>query len=253
MYQGEELAGGRRGKIFRKDERVIRPVHEWTATIHQFLAFLNHEGANFAPIPYEINDEWEEISFIPGKVYNGQLPKIFDQDSMIISAALLLLKYHEISKNFIPQLTGQEKWMLINHTPHEVICHGDFAPYNVVIHDEKAAAIIDFDTAHPGSRMWDVTYAVYRWVPLVNSENLSENIRKAKLFLDTYGVDKEGRQQFVLLLIQRLESLVNYMRSEARNGNEDFQKHIESGHVEQYLGDIQYLNKNEKEIINGIT
>jgi len=27
-------------------------------------------------------------------------------------------------------------------------------------------ALIDFDTAHPGPRIWDVAYAAYRFVPL---------------------------------------------------------------------------------------
>jgi aminoglycoside phosphotransferase (APT) family kinase protein len=55
--------------------------------------------------------------------------------------------------------------------PIEVMCHGDFAPYNVTIVDGEAFGIIDFDTLHPGPKMWDIAYAVYRWVPFTNPAN----------------------------------------------------------------------------------
>lgn len=42
------------------------------------------------------------------------------------------------------------------------------------------------------------------------------------------------------------------MRSEANNGNKDFQLHIEKGHLQLYLNDIDYLKNNEEEIIQGI-
>src|SRR3712207_4429753 len=53
----------------------------------------------------------------------------------------------------------------------EVICHNDFAPYYVVFVDEEPRAIIDFDTAVPGSRIWDVACAGYRFVPLASDEH----------------------------------------------------------------------------------
>ena len=51
------------------------------------------------------------------------------------------------------------------------MCHGDFAPYNVVLKGEQAVGIIDFDTCHPGSRLWDISYALYRWSPFMHLKN----------------------------------------------------------------------------------
>lgn len=62
--------------------------------------------------------------------------------------------------------------MLSAVNPIEVMCHGDFAPYNVVLNGSDAVGIIDFDTLHPGSRLSDVAYAVYRWAPLKIPETL---------------------------------------------------------------------------------
>ena len=53
--------------------------------------------------------------------------------------------------------------------PAEVVCHNDFAPYNVVFDDGGPVGVIDWETAAPGARVWDVAYAAYRWVPLSRS------------------------------------------------------------------------------------
>lgn len=259
MDNKEELLGGRIGKIHKIKETVVRPSNKWTKDVHCFLQFLHEEGADFVPKPYGINERKEEIlSFMPGDVYNYPLPKKLLRDSMIVSSSKLLLKFHKYSERYVSRLTNYEQWMLPASYPIEVMCHGDFAPYNVTIVNNEAVGIIDFDTLHPGAKMWDIAYAIYRWVPLKNPNNpdfhgnLKEYIRKAKLFLDTYGVDSESKNSFIRILIKRLKSLTDFMRYEASNGNKDFQLHIEEGHLQQYLDDIEYLKGNEAEITHGI-
>ena len=250
----ETLLGGRVGKIHKVQDKVIRPVNKWTGDIHRFLQFLHEEGADFVPKPHGINENGEEVlSFVPGDVFNS-LPKGLLTDTVLISAAKLLLKFHTFSGKYISRLTQNEQWMLPVVTPIEVMCHGDFAPYNVTMIEDVAFGIIDFDTLHPGSKMWDIVYAVYRWVPIEASEQdvLGEQIRKVKLFLDTYGVTTASKECFVELLIKRLEALVNFMSQEAANGNEDFELHIAEGHLQKYLDDIEYLRIHEKEIMDGI-
>jgi Ser/Thr protein kinase RdoA (MazF antagonist) len=49
---------------------------------------------------------------------------------------------------------------------HDVICHNDMATYNTVFVNDQPQAFIDFDTAGPGPRIWDVAYAAYTYAPL---------------------------------------------------------------------------------------
>jgi thiamine kinase-like enzyme len=259
MDDKEELIGGRIGKIHKIEETVVRPSNLWTKDIHRFLNFLHEEGADFVPKPYGFNEKNEEIlSFMPGDVFNYPLPEMFLRDSMVVSAAQLLLKFHNYSEEYVSRLTNNEQWMLPAAYPIEVMCHGDFAPYNVTIVNNEAVGIIDFDTLHPGPKMWDIVYAVYRWIPFKNPNspdshgNLKEQIRKTKLFMDTYGVNSKSKNSFVSVLIKRLESLTDFMRYEANNGNKDVQLNIEEGHLQLYLNDIKYLKSNENEITNGI-
>lgn len=259
MNNNEVFYGGRENKIFRVKDKVIRPSALWTAYIHDFLNFLIEEGVTYVPKPYGINEKGEEsLSYVQGEVYNYPLPDFMLQDQMIRSAAILLRNYHEVSEKYIDKLTKKEVWMLPTIDPIEVMCHGDFAPYNITIMDGEAFGMIDFDTLHPGPRIWDISYAIYRWVPFTNPTNpdcnstLEEQIRKAKLFLDSYELKFEERELLPKTMADRLANLVSYMKNQAENGNLDFQKNIEEGHMDLYIKDIQYILMNERMILDGI-
>jgi len=258
MDKKEELSGGRIGKIYKSDEFVIRPLNPWTKNVHDFLNFIIAKGADFVPHPQDITNDEEILSFLHGDVYNYPLPENLRSDSVLKCSAELLYRYHEYSKEYIVKLTGNEQWMLTAVYPIEVMCHGDFAPYNVTIIENCPTGIIDFDTLHPGSILWDISYAIYRWVPFTSPKNpdhyddLDEQIRKAKLFLDSYGVEINKRAELPQILINRLQSLVNFMRAEAKKGNEDFILNINEGHLKLYLDDIQYINDNLGRIKDGI-
>ncbi|MFD2351725.1 phosphotransferase [Nonomuraea ferruginea] len=75
----------------------------------------------------------------------------------------LLRAYHDATTGFTPP--GDAAWYFPPRQPAEVVCHADIAPYNCVFRDGAPVAFIDFDTAHPGPRLWDVAYAAYRFVP----------------------------------------------------------------------------------------
>ncbi|MCB5950663.1 aminoglycoside phosphotransferase family protein [Enterococcus sp. BWT-B8] len=252
----KELQGGREGQIFREGNAVIRPMNSWSKEVHDFLSFLDKQGVESVPRPLKLTEASEYVSFVPGEVFNDPLPQIFFTDQMIISAAELLSIFHERGKNYIYNLTGSEKWMLKSGDKAEIMCHGDFAPYNVTIIDNKAFGIIDFDTLHPGSKMEDVAYAVYRWCLLDGGQageiSWSEKIRKIKLFLDIYGFDEKDRVQLPGAITKRLLNLVSFMEKEASKGTPNFQKNIEDGHVKKYLTDIEQINKRKKRIISGI-
>ena len=53
----------------------------------------------------------------------------------------------------------------------EVICHNDFAPYNLMFEDGRLTGVIDLDLASPGPRVWDMAYTAYRFVPLTDPAN----------------------------------------------------------------------------------
>jgi Ser/Thr protein kinase RdoA (MazF antagonist) len=135
----------------------------------------------------------------------------------------------------------------------EVICHGDYAPYNVSLIGSETVGIIDFDTAHPAPRVWDIAYAVYCWTPFKTHEydamgDLESQSIRAEQFCDAYGLLEAERLVLVKAMTERVQSLVDHMHNEAGNGNQAFIENIKDGHHLAYLADIQYLNDNEQYI-----
>ncbi|WP_285872141.1 phosphotransferase [Rhizobium mayense] len=175
------------------------------------------------------------------------------------SAARLLRRYHDCTALFMQPMLKDQKWQLPPRPPLEVICHGDFAPYNVVLNGGEVTGIIDFETAHPGARCWDLAYAIYRWAPLsadVAAKDLGEldiQILRACSFLNAYDLPTEQRSALPGMIIDRLNALVGFMESEAADGVERYRRNVEEGHADIYRRDIAYIAEHRSKIIAGLT
>ena len=82
------------------------------------------------------------------------------------SAGRLLREFHDAVavRQFAPSTTWQYAYP--DTSRHEVICHNDFAPYNLVFDTERPIAMIDFDMCGPGPVLRDVAMGVYWFAPL---------------------------------------------------------------------------------------
>jgi hypothetical protein len=242
------LEGGRENTIYKYQDCVYRPSGEWSKHVHAFLIYLHEKGFNKVPYPYGIDQDGNErLSYVDGIIYNGLLPENVMSDQALKAVALIMKGYHDLGAEYIQKLGGDEKWMLPKREPVETMCHGDFAPYNIAMDNKKVHGIIDFDTLHPGPRIWDIAYALYRWIPLMspsNPENFGtkeDKLRRLKLFELSYGTEYFIGYDMIVWISDRLEFLINYMKSEAKKGNPTFIKHIEEGHLDQYLVDLEYI------------
>jgi len=146
----------------------------------------------------------------------------------------------------------------------EVICHNDFAIYNIIFNHKKPVGIIDFDVAAPGPgpRLWDIAYTLYTCVPLsrlyhtetgeaVYYDSLKDaNLikQRVKLFFESYGME-ELIEDFIEMVLLRLEGLCKYMIRKAGEGDIAFQKMMNKGELEHYHNDIKFIREHGKEWI----
>ena len=250
------LIGGRQNQIIHIGECVHRPAGPWTQQVHKLLQHLRKKGFFSAPEPLGFDPSGREIvSFLKGEVSNYPLSENASSLNALTSAARLLRKFHDASQSFLAtSMASQDKWQFPCHDPQEVVCHGDYAPYNVVLEGEQAIGIIDFDTSHPGPRSWDIAYALYRWSPFTHPKNkdgfgsLEEQIIRARLFCHAYGLPGKNRSGLADLIIKRLKVLIDFMVSEARKGNKTFEATLKDGHHLTYLADIDYITTHKTSI-----
>lgn len=241
-------------RITRADDRVHRPAGPWTQTVHRLLAHLHEEGFVGAPEPIELGDTLETVSFVPG--HAGEYPWTSDVagEAALVTTARLLRHYHDAAATF-PRDDARDVWSQAARLPVETIVHGDFAPYNCVYDGIAAVGLIDFDTAHPGPRVWDVASAVYRFAPFTTgvvegstAPSLDERLDRAAEFCRAYDLDARSRGVLVETITASLVALVTTIETEAAAGNPKFVSDLAHGHAELYRADVAYIEQHADEI-----
>lgn len=238
----EELTGGV-NTVVRIGNRVHRPAAPWNGPVHALLRHLADQGYDGAPRVHGFDDLGREVlDFLPGRIVED--PHELSIDA-VASVGRLLRGYHDATVSFVP--TAPTGWQLPSRSPLEVICHGDAAWYNTVFTGDHATGFIDFDTAHPGPRSWDLAYALYRFAQLTDPTGpegrtiASEQATRARTLLDAYGADRALRADAVGQIIPRLTALVDFMTERADAGDAAFAGHLAAGHGDLYRQDISYI------------
>ncbi|MDJ0323050.1 aminoglycoside phosphotransferase family protein [Cryobacterium sp. PH31-AA6] len=160
----EALTGGNSNSVVRVGDTVRRPAGPWTPAVNRFLTALRDAGIVEVPEPLGLDQHGREVlSFLPGEVGNHPMRAWMWSPAILQEAGALLRRVHDAS---VPIVHLPGHWQLPTHHPVEVVCLNDVAPYNMVFQAGHLTGLIDFDTASPGPRIWDLAYLAYRLVPL---------------------------------------------------------------------------------------
>lgn len=181
----------------------------------------------------------EILSYIEGETGVG--PHLWEGDEPLVATALMLRTFHDATQSYLP--LGSENWAFIfpDATRHEVICHNDFAPYNFVFSDAVPHAVLDFDLAGPGPRLWDVAYAAYWITPLsfhasdmksFSQADLKAGSRRLKLFCDAYRVPADDNLLDIVTRV--LEHMADVQAIAGVIGEAGAKKLIHDGHFDHW-------------------
>ncbi len=258
-YEHEELlTGGNVSSVYRSGNTVRRELKAESPKIHKLLNHLEKKGFNYAPKFLGVDEKGREVlSFIEGEAGNYPLKSYMWSTDVLKVIAKILRHYHDAVSDF-----SYDNWPAIDHTPkpYEVLCHNDFAIYNIIFDHKKPVGIIDFDVAAPGPRLWDIAYTLYTCIPLSrlyhtetgkavyydSSKDAARIKQRVHMFFEAYGVD--GMQEdYLEMVVLRLEGLCDYMIRKASEGDKAFQNMIDEGHLEHYQIEIKFIREHGKE------
>jgi Ser/Thr protein kinase RdoA (MazF antagonist) len=231
------------GAPARHGDAVLRPVAPWTGSVHALLAHLRARGIDWVPEPRGVppapgaaplavgsapTAPLAAVSWVEGEVPAYPMPAYVWEPAVLDRAAAMLRELHDATAGF--DRSGRV-WALPAREPAEVICHNDFAPYNLAFRDALPAGAIDFEAAAPGPRAWDLAYLAYRLVPLAHPSNPDlppqpdPRGRLERLCAAYGGI---GPVDVLALLPERLRELAASAPSD---------------HAERYLTDATALNR----------
>jgi Ser/Thr protein kinase RdoA (MazF antagonist) len=255
MDQGEiPLTGGNITPAVRIGATVHRRAGPWTPAVHALLRHLEARGFDGVPRVLGVDGRGREVlTYIEGEAgyfdASGTVPPHLWSEAVLLDAARLLRRYHDATEGFVPPPGANWQLVYPDTDRHEVICHNDFAPYNCIFRAGRLRAMIDFDTAGPGPRVWDVAYAAYRFVPLIADERCPalglrtppDRERRLRLFCDAYGLEERGN--LVETIERRVRAVAAMLLEKAGAGDAVFESLVEEGHAAGYEADADLLRR----------
>jgi hypothetical protein len=209
MAERETFLGGSHSEVVRVGETVRRVARPWASSVHDLLRHLAQRGFDGAPHALGFDDQGREVlTYIKGEAGQGdriipdqggrfdhRLPAFVWCDDALVHLGVLIRRYHDAAATML--WTGRE-WCFEAREPVETICHNELKPSNTVFRSGVPVALIDWDTAAPGPRAWDLGFAAWYWVPFWRDEKcraaglptgIAEKVRRFHLLLDAYGLE----------------------------------------------------------------
>jgi len=253
MSEEQRLTGGNVSAVYKKGNYVYRSQKENSKNVQRLLRHLEVKQLSGVPRFIGIDEQGREIlTYLPGETADYPLKAYVWQDDVLDDVARLMRKYHDATVDF--DVSPDWAPLLNTPSPHEVMCHNDFAVYNTIFEDQKLSGVIDFDLAAPGPRAWDIVYALYTFVPLSSRRQAPDGFvldyspeqddasfsERVSRFLDAYGYEGP-RSELRSLLLLRVEALYLLIDQRAADGDAAFIKMKADGHDTHYRAEYRFI------------
>jgi Ser/Thr protein kinase RdoA (MazF antagonist) len=230
------LLGGtaNRGQVVRVGDTVRRPQRATSPATHALLRHLADVGFDGAPRFLGVDEQGREVlSYVSGTAVTPPYPAWALSDEALVSVAHLLRDYHRAVSSFSPT---PHPWPPSPPPPFagQLVSHNDVNLDNVVFRDGRAVALIDFDLASPGCRVWDVACATRLWAPLrpdryIDDSRRGRALHRLRLFVDSYGLDRGEREALVPAVLHNHQWLYDIVGTAAANGHPAFSEYLAGG------------------------
>ncbi|SDM49635.1 aminoglycoside phosphotransferase family protein [Allokutzneria albata] len=233
-------------------DRVLRPAGWWTPAVHALLEYLHSVGFDRVPRPLGVENGREVLSMLPGHSGRDAWPNVASEQGLRAYAGFLR-EYHEAVRGFVAPPDAE--WAL--HTgsagPGELICHGDFGPWNLVWDGLTPVGVIDFDLAAPADPLYDIAYAVEYSAPFRSDEQVlrwqaftepPDRRRRIGIFAEAYGLT--STEGLVDRVIERQALAAGHVVALADRGLERQRSWVAGGVLDELEERVRWSRENRR-------
>lgn len=226
--------------VRRVGDTVRKPAGPWTPSV---AALLNHlEVVGFTGSPRSLGRDGlgrHVLEYIPGEVA-ADLPPL-DTDGLH-RVGRLIRELHDASSSFLAP--ADARWhAVIPPDREDLICHHDLAPWNLVIGQDRWA-FIDWDGAGPGSRLWDLAYAVTGFVPMEDGSDPATDGLRLRALAEGYRLSPRQRAELPPLIAAHTRAMFELLRSSAATGEQPWARLYAEGHGDYWGPAADYITRN---------
>jgi len=238
-------------RVVRCGDTVRRPTYEWSGSVHDLLGFLEQRGFKHAPRFLGFDDDGREVlSFLSGEAGAAGWAKVVPPEGLVAFAGLLA-SYHRVVADYRP--AGVLPWSTRPAVlaPGQLICHGDFGPWNVVWDGRDPVGLLDWDHARPGDALDDVAYAAEHVVPFRDDATCVDWLgfptppdrrRRLRIFAQAYGTEPAAIPERVARL-QR--DVIGAVATLAAHGVQPQETWVERGYLDELSGRLAWTEASQ--------
>ncbi len=232
--QAEQLTGGNTaGSVFRIGSTVRKPATSATPAVHSFLAHLRAAGFESSPDVLGMDEQERQIlEFVPGPTWTDNATHT-QTDFRRVGSIIRAL--HEASISF-QEPKGAQWYFRYERDEHDLICHNDLAPWNLVCGPDRWV-FIDWDAAAPSTRLWDLAWACISFPPFKPDADLPSSATAMQALLDGYGLEEASYANLIRLMVTRARAEHNFIVEGARKNEQPWARLYAEGH-HRYWGPV---------------
>lgn len=227
------MIGSRNDAVVRVGATIRRPRTPSSDAVQALLGHLHDHGFPHCPRPLGFDDQGREVlSFVEGEGGSIPLRPETMTDQALVEQAGLMRHFHDASASFSHDAHIWEPLLGDPAGAPEVVCHNDVSIPNTVYRDGLPRALVDWDFAAPGRRLWDLAYAIWWIVPLHRPEFMGsigwpdvDQPRRLALFVEAYGLGEE-----------RIE-LLDVLRERQRRTQDQLCMWVDAGTIPNFEAD----------------
>ena len=219
LLDGTRLLGGNVGGAVRIGATVRRTTGPWTPSVHALLQRLRAAGVTEVPQVYGLDERGREVlEYLPGRVLEPDLET--PSEDLLADAMRWLRRFHDT----VAHLSVAGPWRATVASPGgvDLLCHNDFAPYNVAVSTsaagERLVGVFDWDLAGPATRVEELAFAAWNWVPMWHPLPAARAASRLQVMAAAYG---DVRAVDILEgVVPRVQKTVDFIRDGQASGDE---------------------------------
>lgn len=235
--------------LVRVGDTVRRPSGPWSASVHYFLCHLHDVGYVGAPKSFGFDERGRHVvEYVEGHI---SMPfQVADSDAAIKRVGRLLRDLHDASAEYVPP--DDAVWNVVIPADRcDLVVHHDAAPWNLVLSPDRWS-FIDWDTAAPGSRLWELAYAAHGFLPLSPDTAPDTAGRLLAALAKGYGLSGDQRVELAALLAPRIWSMYTLLEHGHTYGVEPWTRLWSNGHGAIWRADAEYAERHYRLLLDAV-
>ena len=164
--------------------------------MHDLLRHLEFKDF-LAPRVLEIEGDTEVLTWIEGESGAAGWAKVLPESGPR-QWGRFLRSYHDAVADFLAEPSSVWSSGSGTCSKGEIVCHGEFGPWNAVWRGGEVVGLIDWDHARPAPPIFSVAYGLEYVAPFRSDEESIRDMkypgppergRRAEVFCEGYGID----------------------------------------------------------------